>query len=519
MEVSHMTDTDTEAPTQQDSRHREILLVYIALMLGMFLASLDQTIVSTALPTIVGELGGISHLSWVVTAYLLTSTTSAPLYGKLSDLYGRKLMFQIAIGVFLVGSLLCGFAFTMGQLIAYRAIQGLGAGGLTVMALTIIGDVVSPRERGRYQGYMGSVFAVSSVGGPLIGGFIVDNLDWRWVFFVNLPIGILAMAATARFLRLPVQRREHKIDYAGAALLVAGVTALLLVTVWGGSEYEWGSPQIIALSVAAAVLLTLFVFQESRAPEPILPLRLFRNRTFVITSTTGFILGLAMFGSIVFLPLFLQAVIGVTPTHSGLLLVPLMAGILTSSIISGRRISAYGRYKKYPVAGLAIAAVGLFLLSTMDTGTSLVISSLYMVILGTGMGLTMQVLVIAVQNAVEVHDLGVATSSQAFFRSLGGSFGTALFGAVMGSRLATALAGRLPDAGSIGVGDLTGSPEMIRARPDALQIPVIESLAEAVTASFTVAVPFAVAALAMIVFMPELPLRDQAHVSSAPVEL
>lgn len=502
------------ATTATGLSRRDVLLVFVALMLGMFLASLDQTIVATALPTIVGELGGISHLSWVVTAYLLTSTASSPLYGKLSDLYGRKVMFQTAIAIFLVGSMLCGFAVNMGQLIAFRAIQGMGAGGLIVMALTIIGDVLSPRERGRYQGYMGSVFAVSSVGGPLLGGFIVDNLDWRWIFFVNIPVGLAAMVATARFLRLPVRRREHKIDYAGAALLVSGVTALLLVTVWGGSEYEWGSPQIIGLGAAAVILLTLFVLQERRAAEPILPLRLFRDRTFTITSATGFIIGLAMFGSIVFLPLFLQAVIGVSPTHSGLLLVPLMAGVLSSSIISGRRISHHGRYKRYPLAGLVTATVGLYLLSTMTPQTGLVMASAYMLTLGVGMGLVMQVLVIAVQNSVPMEDLGVATSLQAFFRSLGGSFGTALFGAVLGSRLAVEIAKRIPDTGGLSIGELTGSPEAIHALPEAIRVPLIEALSNSITASFKVAIPFGIVALALAIFMPELPLRDSAHVAA-----
>lgn len=502
------------ATTATGLSRRDVLLVFVALMLGMFLASLDQTIVATALPTIIGELGGISHLSWVVTAYLLTSTASSPLYGKLSDLYGRKVMFQTAIAIFLVGSMLCGFAVNMGQLIAFRAIQGMGAGGLIVMALTIIGDVLSPRERGRYQGYMGSVFAVSSVGGPLLGGFIVDNLDWRWIFFVNIPVGLAAMVATARFLRLPVRRREHKIDYAGAALLVSGVTALLLVTVWGGSEYEWRSPQIIGLGAAAVILLTLFVLQERRAAEPILPLRLFRDRTFTITSATGFIIGLAMFGSIVFLPLFLQAVIGVSPTHSGLLLVPLMAGVLSSSIISGRRISHHGRYKRYPLAGLVTATVGLYLLSTMTPQTGLVTASAYMLTLGVGMGLVMQVLVIAVQNSVPMEDLGVATSLQAFFRSLGGSFGTALFGAVLGSRLAVEIAKRIPDTGGLSIGELTGSPEAIHALPEAIRVPLIEALSNSITASFKVAIPFGIVALALAIFMPELPLRDSAHVAA-----
>lgn len=492
---------------------REILLVFVSLMLGMFLASLDQTIVATALPTIVGELGGLEHLAWVVTAYLLTSTASAPLYGKLSDLYGRKIMFQAAISIFLFGSVLSGMAQSMGQLIAFRAVQGIGAGGLMVMALTITGDILSPRERGRYQGYMGSVFAVSSVGGPLLGGFFVDNLDWRWVFYINLPIGLLALFATARFLHLPVVRRERSIDYLGAVLLVSGVTAALLVTVWGGSEYAWNSPTIIGLGVGAVVLLSLFVAQEARAPDPILPLHLFKNKVFVITSAAGFIVGVAMFGGIVFLPLFLQVVIGVSATHSGLLLVPLMAGILTTSILSGRRISQHGRYKRYPIIGMAVAAIGLYLLSTMSPATSVVVASAYMLVLGSGLGLVMQVLVIAVQNAVDMADLGVATSSATFFRSLGGSFGTALFGAVLTARLFTEVARRLPGV-DIPVGELTGSPAAIAQLPEALRQPLVEALSVAVTGVFVVAIPFALAALVLLLFLPELPLRDTVHVGA-----
>lgn len=498
---------------------RQIMLVFVSLMLGMFLASLDQTIVATALPTIVGELGGLESLAWVVTAYLLTSTATSPLYGKLSDLYGRKLMFQVAIAIFLIGSALSGMAQSMSQLIGFRAIQGIGAGGLIVMALTIIGDVLSPRERGRYQGYMGSVFAVSSVGGPLIGGFFVDNLSWRWVFYINLPIGILALVATARFLQLPARRRERKIDYLGAALLVAGVVSALLVTVWGGSEYAWDSPTILGLATAAVVLLGLFVWQETRAEEPILPLRLFRNRVYSLTSAAGFIVGLAMFGGIIFLPLFLQVVTGVSATDSGLLLVPLMAGILTTSIVSGRRISFHGRYKRYPIAGTAIATVGLFLLSTMGPDTGLLAASLYMVVLGSGLGLVMQVLVLAVQNAVDMDDLGVATSSSAFFRSLGGSFGTALFGAVLNSRLAAGISEKLGElADSVPIAELTGSPAVMAQLPDQVRIPLVEAFSEAITGVFAIAVPFTLVALVLVLLLPELPLRDTAHVG-APTEI
>ena len=495
--------------------HRQVLVVFSGLMLGLFLAALDQTVVSTALPTIVGELGGLDHLSWVVTAYLLTSTASSPLYGKVSDLYGRRIVFQVAIVIFLVGSVLAGLAQSMGQLIAFRAIQGLGAGGLIVMALTIIGDILSPRERGRYQGYVGSVFALSSVAGPLVGGFFTDNLSWRWVFYINIPIGILALIVTSTALNLPFVRQPHKVDYPGAVVLVIAVSSLLLVTVLGGSEYAWGSAQIIGLAVLGVVLTGVFLLRERRAAEPILPLRLFRNRTFALTGLAGFILGLGMFGGIVFLPLFLQVVTGATATNSGLLILPLMAGLLGSSILSGRFISQSGRYWRYPVAGMAFTAVALLLLSTMDASTSRPVSSAYMLLLGVGIGLVLQVLIIAVQNAVEQRDLGVATSSNTFFRSLGGAFGTAVFGAILTARINQLLPRLLPaGSGDLDPRALLGSPEQIRALDPGVQAAVVEAVARGVSTVFLWAVPFAVLGLLIVIFIPELPLRDTVHVGA-----
>ncbi len=506
------------SPPASPMTHRQILLVLSGLMLGLFLAALDQTIVATALPTIAGEFGGLEQLSWVVTAYLLTSTASAPLYGKVSDMYGRKIVFQFAIVTFLVGSVLAGMSQSMIQLIGFRAIQGLGAGGLIVMAMTIVGDVLSPRERGRYQGYIGSVFALASVAGPLLGGFFVDNFSWRWVFYINLPIGLAALFVTATVLDLPFRRVDRPVDYLGAGLLVGGVTSLLLVTVWGGSQYEWDSPVIIGLSVLSVVLLVLFLFQERRVEEPILPLRLFRDRTFAITSSASFIVGLGMFGAIVFLPLFLQVVMGASATNSGLLLVPLMGGVVTSSIVSGRLITRTGRYKIYPLTGTTLMAVGLWLLSTMGPDTTILEASVFMAIFGTGMGLVLQVLVIAVQNAVDARDLGVATSSATFFRSLGGSFGTAFLGAVLTSQLTLHLADLLP-AGSDGqLGELTGSPELIAQLPPAVRETVITAFSESITTVFAVAIPFVLVALILVIFLPELPLRDTAHVGAGEPE-
>jgi EmrB/QacA subfamily drug resistance transporter len=505
--VSESSTTD-----RRSLSHSEILVVFSGLMTGMLLAALDQTIVATALPTMVGELGGLNHLSWVVTAYLLTSTASTPLYGKISDLYGRKILFQFAIVVFLTGSALAGLSQSMSQLIAFRAVQGLGAGGLIAMALAIIGDVVSPRERGRYQGYMGGVFAVASVAGPLIGGLFVDHFSWRWVFYVNIPVGLVALVVTSAVLNLPFVRRPHSIDYLGAVLLVAAVTATLLVTVWGGSEYAWTSSVIIVLSIAAVVFIVLFLLQERRATEPILPLRLFRNSIFSVASATGFIVGLAMFGAIVFLPVYLQVVNGISPTRSGLLLVPLMAGLLTSSITSGRAISRFGRYKIFPVVGTAIMTVGLFLFTFLDKETSPFLAAVFMVVLGAGIGLVMQVLVLAVQNGVEHRDLGTATSASTFFRSMGGAFGTAVFGAIFASRLSSELSGLIPTGVDLRADAVLGSPQQILALPpDTYQL-VISAFTRAIDSVFWWAIPFGVLAFVLTLALKEVPLRESAHV-------
>jgi len=485
--------------------NRQLQLVFAGLMSGVLLAALDQTIVATALPTIVGDLGGLAHLSWVVTAYLLASTTSTPLYGKISDLYGRKTVFQAAIVIFLVGSALSGLAQSMGQLIAFRAVQGLGAGGLMALAIAIIGDVVSPRERGRYQGYIGAVFAVASVAGPLVGGFLVDHLTWRWAFYVNLPVGVAALLVTSVALDLPFRRSGHTVDYLGAALLVAGVTSVLLVTVWGGDRYGWGSPTILGLAAMGVLLLGAFAVQEQRASEPVLPPRLFRDPVFRVATATLFLIGVAMFGAIVFLPLFLQVVVGASATSSGLLLLPLMAGIVASSVVVGRVISRTGRYRWYPVAGTALMTIAMGLLATMDANTSRTTASWYVAVLGVGLGTVMPVMILAVQNAVDQRDLGTATSAATFSRSMGGSFGVALFGAVLASRLAHQLPGVDPEA-------LQASPSQLRTLPPAAHQAVVEAVAQSLHVVFLAAIPVALAAFLVVLFLRERPLRESAHI-------
>ncbi|MDO8185321.1 MFS transporter [Conexibacter sp. JD483] len=460
--------------------------IFAGLMLALLLASLDQTIVATALPTIVQDLGGLEHISWVTTAYLLASTASTPLYGKLGDLYGRKRVFQTAIVIFLVGSTLCGLSQSMLELILFRALQGLGGGGLIVGAQAIIGDVVSPRERGRYQGIFGAVFGVSSVAGPLIGGFFVEHLTWRWIFYVNLPIGAVALAVIAAVLPASAARRSHAIDWLGTVLMAGGVSCLILFLSLGGSTQPWGSPQSVALAVGGVVLTLLFVLQERRAAEPILPLKLFSNRVFAVSSAIGFVVGFGLFGAVSFLPLFLQVVNGASATGSGLELVPLMAGVLITSIASGQVIARTGRYKPFPVAGTAIAAVGFALLSTMDVDTTAALRSLYMLVLGLGLGMTMQVLVLAVQNAVDYSDLGVATSGATFFRSIGGSFGVAIFGAIFSNRLQS----ELPGASS-------------RA----------QAYADALSTVFVVAVVVVVVAFLLTFLLREVPLRRTVETS------
>jgi len=477
----------------------------------MFLAALDQTIVGTALPTIVNSLHGLNHISWVVTAYLLTSTISTPLYGKLSDQFGRKGLYQVAIVIFLVGSALSGLSQNMAQLIAFRGIQGLGAGGLMALAFTIIADVVSPRERGRYQAYFGATFALSSIAGPLLGGVFTDNLSWRWIFYINIPIGIVALAVTSAVLKLPFRRQAHKIDFLGSGLMLVGVTAALLVTVWGGAQYAWGSPVIIGLAVAAAVLITAFILWERKAAEPILPPNLYHIGIFRVSTSVSFILAMIMFGAIIYLPLYLQLVDGVSAMVSGLLLIPLMLGVLGASILSGQVVSRTGRYKVFPIVGSLLMVLGMYLLSNLGLHTSHLVMSAYVIVLGAGMGMTMQIMVLATQNAVEGRLIGTATAAVTFFRSLGGAFGTSLFGAIFIAGLTHWIPVLLPGAVSKNLhvnGSFSMSPTQLHAFPPDVQHGILESFVRSLHSMFLVAVPLAIVMFVLTLFLKEVRLRS-----------
>lgn len=499
--------------------HRQILVVLAGLLAGMMLAALDQSIVGVALPRIVSELGGLDQLSWVVIAYLLTSTAATPLWGKISDLYGRRLIFQVAIGLFLVGSALAGFSQNMLQLIIFRAIQGTGGGGLFSIAFAIIGDVIPPRDRGRYQGYFGAVFGVASVAGPLLGGWFTDGLGWRWIFFVNLPIGLAALVVTSWALRMPVIRREHRIDYLGAGLIVASVTSLLLYLDWAGRDYGYGAPLPLALLASAVVLGVLFVAQERRATEPIIPLALFKNPVYRMGNIFGFLSGVAMFGAIVFLPIYFQGVMGLTPTMSGLAMLPTVVGIFGASITSGQLISRNGRYKIYPILGASLLIVAQLLLGHLEVTTPYWQIALYTLIFGAGLGLTMQTIITAVQNAVDVRDMGAATASTTFFRQLGASIGTAIFGSVLSSRLGYYVAQELDNAGATpGTAVNVNNIQAIAALAGPVRDGVLLALTHALNDVFTTGLPFVALALVVALFIPEITLKTRQNPAGAQME-
>ncbi len=503
-----MAETQSDAGALSGPR-REILIVLPGLLLALIIAMLDQTIVTTALPRIVGDLGGVTHLSWVVTAYVLASTITTPLYGKLGDLYGRKRWLMIAIVIFLIGSALSGLSHTMDQLIMFRALQGLGAGGLMVGVIATIGDMVSPRERGQYMGYMMASMMLAMIAGPLVGGYITDDLSWRWIFYINMPVGGAALVYLWATLHLPYKRVQHKIDYLGAGVLAIAATAVVLLTTWGGTEYAWGSGQIIGLGAVAVAATAFFLWIETRAAEPVLPLHVFRNRNFSVATGMSFLLGMAMLGALTFLPLYQQTVQHLSAVGSGLMLIPMMVGVTVTSLIGGFIMTRTGRYKALPIIGGAIMSVAMFLLTGLGVNTSLLHSGIYYVVLGIGMGFLMQITSVIVQNSVRPRDIGVASSSRAFFQQIGGSIGVALFGAIFARRLTETMTRELPGMHFSAAGGQL-DPVTVNHLPALIRHDVFYAISHAIQGVFAWAAPAAILVFILAWFIKEVPLRSSA---------
>jgi len=494
---------------------REVLIILPGLLLAIMLAMLDQLVVSTALPRIVGDLGGVTHLSWVVTSYVLASTVTTPLYGKLGDLYGRKRWLMIAIVIFLAGSALSGLAHSMDQLIAFRALQGLGAGGLLTGAIATIGDMVSPRERGQYMGYIMGVMTLAMVAGPLVGGYITDNLSWRWIFYINMPIGGLALVYLAATMHMSRRRVEHKIDYAGAATLAIAATSIILMTTWGGTQYAWGSVQVIGLAALAIVGTAAFLAIEARAAEPILPLQVFRNRNFSLAIAMSFLLGLVLFGALTFLPLYQQTVQHLSATQSGLMLIPMMLGSTVTALIAGQVTTKTGRYKALPIIGAGVMTAGMYLLTGIGLHTSLLTIGIYFAVIGLGMGFLMQITTLVAQNSVAPQEMGVASSSRTFFQQIGGSIGVAAFGAVFARRLVGSLTAHLPGA-HLSVKGAQLNPATVNHLPPLVRADFFVAITHAVTGVFWLVVPAAAGVFVLAWLIKEVPLRGRAPVAEQP---
>jgi len=500
----------SEAPT---GPRREILIVLPGLLLTLIIAMLDQLVVSTALPRIVGDLGGLNHLAWVVTAYVLASTITTPLYGKLGDMYGRKRLLMIAIVIFLIGSALSGLSHSMDQLIAFRALQGFGAGGLMVGAIATIGDLVSPRERGQYMGYMMAAMMVAMIAGPLVGGYITDSLSWRWIFYINMPIGGAALVYLWATLHVPRRRVEHKVDYLGAAVIAIGATAIVLMTSWGGTQYAWGSWEIIMLAGIVAAAFAAFFVVEARAAEPILPLHVFKNRNFSLASGMSFLLGFVMLGGMTFLPLYQQTVQHASPTASGLLLIPLMFGSMVTSLIAGQFTVRTGRYKILPIVGGAVMTVAIYLLTHLGPDTSRLTTGLFYVALGVGMGFLMQITSLIVQNSVSQRDMGVASSSRTFFQQIGGSMGVSLFGVVFIHRLTSIMAARVPGA-HLHASSGSLDPATINSLPAVLRDAAFYAISKSLDAVFWWTIPAAALVFLLALYVKEIPLRGRADAAA-----
>ena len=500
----------TNQPGGQFLAPREVMIVLPGLLLAILLAMLDNLIVSTALPRIVGDLGGVAHLSWVVTAYILASTITTPFYGKLGDMYGRKTFFIAAIIIFLIGSALSGLSQTMTELIAFRALQGLGAGGLMVGAMATLGDIVAPRERGKYMSYMMVVMMLATIGGPLLGGFITTNFSWRWIFYINIPVGGAALVYLMATLHVPAKKVSHKIDYLGGGLLALAATSLILLATWGGTEYRWGSGQIIGLALLTVAATVGFLVTETRAAEPMLPLHVFRNRNFSVTMGLTFLTGLAMFGALTFLPLYQQTVQGASPTLSGLMLTPMMLGVTVTSIVAGQVTTRTGRYKIFPILGGAIMGLGMYLLTGLGLDTTKTTSALYYVVLGLGMGFLMQMVSLIAQNSVQQKDMGVASSARMFFQQIGGSLGVATFGAVFARRLTESLAAAAGTGVHISASGGQLDPATVDKLPALVKHDVFVAITHAVQGVFIWALPAAVLIFVLALLIKEVPLRGRA---------